>query len=90
MHLASAAHRAGESHGRDEVVQQLANLATLTATGQRMLAHLDQNGVDLLQARFAMSPQLVLDPEQGRFVGDERANGLLAASYREPYVLPVV
>ncbi|NOT31310.1 MAG: Gfo/Idh/MocA family oxidoreductase, partial [Planctomycetes bacterium] len=90
VHLASAAHRAGQSLGRDEVVQQLASLATLTATGQRMLAHLDQNGVDLPQARFAMSPRLALDPEQGRFVGDERANALLAASYREPYVLPVV
>jgi predicted dehydrogenase len=90
VHLGTAAQRAGQALEPDDVLGVLSSLETLTATGQRMLAHLDQNGVDLLQQNIVVSPRLVLDAEQGRFAGDERANTFLTGKYREPFVLPEV
>ena len=88
VHLGNVSQRVGGRLACEGILEGLAGLETLRATCQRMLAHLDQNGIDLLKDELVLGPRLVLDPEQGVVRDNERANALLAGKYREPFVLP--
>lgn len=90
VHLASISQRLGRKRVRDDLLAELDKRAVLTATAERMFAHLDQNGVDLLTTEVDLGPRLTLDQERGTFKDDARADKLLAGSYRAPFVLPPV
>jgi hypothetical protein len=57
---------------------------------ERMVAHLNANGVDTKTAKVTMGPTLRMDSSSERFVGDgsERANWFIKDSYRERFVVP--
>jgi predicted dehydrogenase len=58
---------------------------------ERMVTHLDANGVDLAKIPLTVGPMLSIDPTAERFTGDhaERANELLKGSYRSGFEIVV-
>jgi predicted dehydrogenase len=72
-----------------DVTEVRAN-AHARAALERMVTHLQANGVDTKAARVTMGPTLTMDSSSERFVGQgsERANWFIKDSYRDPFVVP--
>lgn len=90
VHLASISQRLGRKLVGDDLLAEVEAHALLRTTTERVLAHLDQNGVDRLTAELDLGPRLVLDQERGTFADNAGADALLSGTYREPFVLPAV
>jgi hypothetical protein len=88
LHLGNASHRLGRVLAREQLLAELGSSTQLTQTVERMLAHLDANGIDLQVYEPVLGPCLFVDPGTGRFRENEGANALLAGSHRAPFVLP--
>jgi predicted dehydrogenase len=88
VHLANASYRLGKRLGKEALLAEFERQDLLSGSVRRLLAHLEQNGVDTVKAGVVLGARLALDPESGRVRDDARAEALLAARYREPFVLP--
>ena len=59
-----------------------------SATLERTLAHLKDNGTDLGSIELGVGPALVLDPKTETFIGNKKADEMLTRTYRKPFVVP--
>jgi len=85
-HLGNVSHRLGRPASADEARTELARTPAAEAL-DRMLQHLERNGVDLKRTPLTLGPALAFDPASERFQ-DESAQRLAAGSYRPPFVVP--
>jgi predicted dehydrogenase len=90
VHMGNISYRLGKEVPSDEIKQALAGERPLAEAFDRLLTHLDANGIDLQKTPLRMGPMLTMDPQQERFVGpfSEMANMLVSRNYREPFVVP--
>jgi len=90
-HVANISHRLGEKLPVAEIESRLSGGEygpEVRETLKGMIAHLAENNVDLAATPLTLGPQLKIDAANEKFVGNERANGLLGREYRKGFELP--
>jgi predicted dehydrogenase len=87
-HVGNVSHLLGAKAGREEILHMLAEHPVASEAVERMLAHLDANGVDLATERLTAGAWLRVDTEHERFVQNEAADRLARGTYRAPFVVP--
>ncbi|MDO5581346.1 MAG: Gfo/Idh/MocA family oxidoreductase [Planctomycetia bacterium] len=92
-HLASTSYYLGEKNkvSKEELRRAIQNIKSLDdneATLDRMIAHLEANGVDLNRTPLSLGPMLEIDVEKEIFAGNDQANAMMSREYRKPYVVP--
>jgi hypothetical protein len=90
-HVGNISHRVGTRLPAAEVERRVSGLglhAEVSHTLSAMMSHLRDNGVDLDKTPLTLGPLLKLDSANERFVDHAAANGLLARTYRKPFVVP--
>jgi predicted dehydrogenase len=87
-HLGNVSHLLGAAASRETITKACANTADLAATGERLCAHLEANGVDLTKTPLHLGASLALDPAKERFTGNDAANKLLTREYRKGFEVP--
>jgi predicted dehydrogenase len=93
-HMANISLQCGESmtFAKAASMPQVRDNAQASAAMERMIAHLQANGVDTKGVDVTMGASLQMDSGTEHFTGDgsERANWFLKDSYRAPFVVPDV
>ena len=92
-HLGNISYYLGEKNkvGVEELRQTLDGIKSLdnnSATLDRTVAHLKDNGADLDKYPLSMGPHLEFDPNNEVFPKSEEATALVSREYREPFVCP--
>jgi hypothetical protein len=72
----------------DELRSTMRDNADLADSLNRMQEHLGANAVNLTETPLMLGTALTMNPASERFTSNADANALLAASYREPFVVP--
>jgi hypothetical protein len=86
-HVANISHRLGQQATQAEIRERIKGEKDITGAYERMLAHLDANGVDTRNDKLILGEALSLDLKTQRFVDNERANTLQTRTYRAPFSL---
>lgn len=90
-HLGNISLSLGQSHDLEDakrVCHGVMSQDNSAETFDRMIAHLNENEVDLKEFPLHIGENLQFDPKTEQFVGNERANKLLTRNYRMPFVVP--
>ncbi len=92
-HLGNTSYYLGEKNkvSKEELKNALKNVKSLDdneATLERMLTHLESNGVNLDKTPLSLGPQLEIDVENEIFVNNDQANAMMKREYRKPYIVP--
>lgn len=92
-HVGNISYYLGEKNkvSVDEARKILAGVKSLDDNGQtldRVVGHLETNGVDLAKNPLSMGPVLKFDPKTETFLDNDAANAMLTRQYRKPYVVP--
>jgi predicted dehydrogenase len=88
-HTANISYRLGSRQAPDAIREQIKGDRDALPTFERMSEHLAANNVDLEKIHATLGVVLKMNPTRSRFIGDRKANILLARNPREPYVLRV-
>ena len=90
IHLGNISHQTGQSASVEEIGKTIANNKNLNFLWQRMLDHLDANGIDLKTTPPILGASLEFDPNRENFIGagSEKANLLLKPKGRKEFVIP--
>jgi hypothetical protein len=86
-HVANISHRLGQQATQAEIRERIKGDKDCAEAYERMLAHLEANGVDTRKDRLILGEALSLELKTHRFVNNERANALQTRSYRAPFDL---
>jgi len=84
-HVANISHRLGQQASQGEIRERIKDNKDCTEAYERMLAHLDSNGVDSNKEKLILGEALSIDLKTQRFVGNDRANAFRTRSYRAPF-----
>jgi predicted dehydrogenase len=87
-HTGNISYRLGSAKNPDEIREGLKDDKGMVESFERMAAHLEKNEVDITKDKVALGVPLKMDTKTERFVGNEKANGMLARNYRAPYIVP--
>ncbi len=90
-HLGNVSYYLGKETSVAAIEKNLDKLTTNEDTTEaldRMVAHLEKNGVDLKQTPLSLGPKLAFDPKTETFPNDAAACMLLSREYRKPFVVP--
>ena len=87
-HTGNISHLTGVEATPDEVRELVRGRGPAADACDRLLAHLDGNGVDLDVYRVTAGSVLEMDPMTERFTNSVEANRLLRREYRAPFVVP--
>jgi predicted dehydrogenase len=87
-HTGNISYQLGAQHTPEEIREAVKSTPDLAESVGRMEEHLAANQVDLHKTPAALGAVLKMDPTSERFVGNHRANQLLAREYRKPFVVP--
>jgi hypothetical protein len=89
-HMANICHRVGCRRAPGRIRKAVADDALVAESADRLIRHLEANGVDPAKTPLTLGPALTLDAKTGRFVGEASrwANMYLCRQYRPPFVLP--
>ena len=89
-HTGNISHQLGAKKSVEEIKQAVGADVGAGETLDRMLAHLQANGVDLNATPLTLGPVLTFDPKTEKAVGNEAASKLLTREYRAPFVVPEI
>jgi predicted dehydrogenase len=90
-HLVNISHRVGRRTEPAAAAAAFAGDREASSSFDRLLEHLDANGVDPAKTQLTLGAHLAWDGRARRFAGGDRAeeaNGLVSREYRAPYVVP--
>jgi predicted dehydrogenase len=92
-HLGNTAYYVGQDNrvSPDEIARAVESFGSSdddSATLERTLQHLKDNGVNLASDQLSLSPVLKFDPETERFASNDAANAMLTRDYREGFEVP--
>ena len=90
-HLGNISYRLGKTAAPGEIRERLRTAPApdrALETFDSVVAHLAENGVDPQRERLTLGPQLTIDSDAERFVGNSAADALLTREYRKPFVVP--
>lgn len=88
VHTGNISYRLGSRKAPGEIKEFVHENKSLAEAVDRMMGHLDGNGVDLNSDKVTLGLPLKFDPRKEKFVGNEPANQMLARNYVEPFVVP--
>lgn len=90
IHLGNISHQTGKPATVEEIGRTVADRPPLQFLWERMLSHLDANGVDMAKTPPILGSSLSFDSEKELFVGDgaEDANRYLCPAGRKEFRLP--
>ncbi len=90
VHLANIAYRVGRTMPEGDIRDRIGGNAVFRKSFDRLLTHLDANGIDLATTPAVLGPLLSFDPKRERFTGEHSntANRLVSRAYRKPFVVP--
>ncbi len=89
-HMANISYRLGRRQSVQETNSTVAGNELLKETYERLLPHLEANGIDLAKTPLTVGPMLSWNNQAQQFQGEhgDWANMLLSRTYREPFVVP--
>ena len=89
-HLGNISHQIGHATPTGQLNDTIKSSAVLTEATGRMMEHLAVNNVDLGKTPLTLGMPLMIDAKGEQFKGPDaaRANAMLGAQYRAPFVVP--
>ena len=87
-HLGNVSYRLGEKVTADEARKRLGSSDEAQETFERVVAHLEANGVNLTETKLQMGRHLKIDPGSETFIENGDAGAMLTREYRAPFVVP--
>jgi predicted dehydrogenase len=89
-HMANISYRIGKRQSVQETNAAVANTPLLKESVDRLLPHLEANGIDLAKTPMTVGPMLSWNDAAGKFQGEAGnwANMLLKRDYRDPFAVP--
>jgi predicted dehydrogenase len=88
VHTGNISFRLGARKAPGEIKEALADNKSLTEAFNRMVGHLDANGVDITKDQVQLGVPLEFDPRKEQFVDNPQANALVSRNYRQPFLVP--
>jgi predicted dehydrogenase len=88
VHTGNISYRLGAKKQPAEIKEALQSNKGLAEAYDRMLGHLDANGVDCSKDNLQLGVPLKFDPKAERFIDNDDANKLVSRNYRAPFVVP--
>jgi len=88
VHTGNTSYRLGSRKQPGEIREAIQDNKDLAEAVDRMMGHLEANGVDLTSDKLQLGVPLKVDPKKERYSGNEAANQMLTRNYREPFVVP--
>ena len=89
-HTGNISHQIGSKKSVEEIKQAIGADVGAGETFDRMVTHLQANGVDLAATPLTLGPVLNFDPKTEKAVGNDAAAKLLTREYRAPFVVPEI
>jgi predicted dehydrogenase len=91
-HAGNVSYRLGKKESVEEVASAVKSNELLADSYQRMLKHLEANGVKLAEksGTMVLGEWLTIDPASEKFVKNEKANVLRTREYRKGFAVPDV
>jgi hypothetical protein len=89
-HTGNISYRLGEKKSVDDIRKAVGSQRGAVETVDRMVKHLEANGVDLKATPLTLGPTLAFDPKTEKAIGNEAAAKLMTREYRAPYVVPEI
>lgn len=92
VHMMNISHRIGKEKPVEQVREVVQGQRDFSDAFERMLTHLEVNGIDVKKTPLTLGPLLNMNSKTERFKGAfaRRANKLARGTYREPFVVPEV
>ena len=92
VHMMNISHRVGKETPTQEVREVVQGEKSFAHAFDRMLTHLDANGIDVKKTPLTLGPWLKMNPRAERLEGpfSAQANALAVGTYRKPFVVPEV
>ncbi len=87
-HTGNISYRLGKKAPPEAHAAAIKGNAELSATYDRMMAHLEDNKVDLKATPLTLGAPLTMDPTTEQFKDNAEANAMLTRNYRAPFVVP--
>jgi hypothetical protein len=88
VHTGNISYRLGSRKAPGEVKEIMHENKSMAEALDRMIAHLEANGVDLRNDKLTLGLPLKFDGRKEKFVGNDQANQMLTRDYVEPFVVP--
>jgi hypothetical protein len=89
-HTGNISYRLGEKKSVDEIKSAIGSQTGAAETFERMVRHLEANGLDLKATPLTLGPVLQFDPKTETAVGNDAAAKLMTREYRAPFVVPEI
>jgi len=87
-HTANISYRLGKNAAPDALREKFKGNKEALDSLNRLLTHLDANGVDVNVDQLTLGEFLKMDPKTEKFIDNAAADKLLTRDYRAPYVVP--
>jgi hypothetical protein len=87
-HTGNISYRLGQTASPEQIRAAIKAEKGAEESFDRMVAHLEANGVDLSQTKATLGPVLNMDPKSEKFIGNPQADKMLTREYRKPFVVP--
>lgn len=88
VHTGNISYRLGAKRNPAEIRESLHENKQMTEAVDRMLAHLEANGVNLENEKVSLGVPLKFNPRKERFEDNAQANQMVTRDYTEPFVVP--
>ncbi len=87
-HTGNISYLLGKKKNPDELKEAVKGNKEATDSLERLLTHLDKNGVDPNMEKLTLGEFLKMDVKTEKFIGNPEADKMLTREYRAPYVVP--
>jgi hypothetical protein len=89
-HTGNISYRLGQKKNQDELKEAIKGSKEGMDSLNRMLGHLEANGVDPNMEKLTLGEFLKMDVQTEKFIGNADADKMLTRDYRAPYVVPEI
>jgi len=89
-HTGNISYRLGEKKSVAEIRGAIGSQTGAAETFERMVQHLEANGLDLKATPITLGPVLQFDTKTEKALGNDAAAKLMTREYRAPFVVPEI
>lgn len=88
VHTGNISYRLGSTKAPGEIRETLSENKQMAEAVDRMMAHLEANGVDLSSDKLQLGVPLKFNPKKEKFESNDQANAMVSRNYTAPFVVP--